>query len=117
MKKTKTTRRFALALALMLVLLAALTGCGGGATEEPAGNEAPDALKIGIVQIVEHPSLDTIRESIISQLADEGFEDGKNITIEPERSGRLRGSYLTGVARYGVKVINPDYGVSLTVTQ
>ena len=82
MKKTKLTRRFALALAVMLVLMAALTGCGGGAPEEPAGNEAPDALKIGIVQIAEHPSLDTIRENIIAQLAEEGFVDGENIVID-----------------------------------
>ena len=38
--------------------------------------------KIGIVQIVEHPSLNTIRESIIKQLEKKGFKDGDNIIID-----------------------------------
>ena len=41
-----------------------------------------EALKVGIVQIEEHPSLDTIRENTISQLAEEGFIDGENIIID-----------------------------------
>ena len=40
-----------------------------------------DVLKIGLVQLMEHPSLDTIRESIIEGLADEGYVDGENIEI------------------------------------
>jgi len=38
--------------------------------------------KIGIVQIVEHPSLNTIRETIIKGLKEKGFEDGVNISID-----------------------------------
>lgn len=40
------------------------------------------ARKLGIVQIVEHPSLNTIRESIIKRLEEKGFKDGSNITID-----------------------------------
>ncbi len=38
--------------------------------------------KIGIIQIVEHPSLNTIRESFINQLKEKGYKDGVNITID-----------------------------------
>jgi putative ABC transport system substrate-binding protein len=34
------------------------------------------------VQIVEHPSLNTIREAFVKQLADKGFKEGENITID-----------------------------------
>ncbi len=37
---------------------------------------------IGIVQIVEHPSLNTIRESIIAELKKNSYEDGVNITVD-----------------------------------
>lgn len=37
---------------------------------------------IAIVQYVEHPSLDTIRESIIEELASQGYVEGKNIKID-----------------------------------
>lgn len=37
---------------------------------------------IGIVQIVEHPSLNTIRETIVKSLDKKGFKEGINITID-----------------------------------
>lgn len=81
--KTKTRKNLTGLLAAMMVIAVMLTGCGGSsASSSDSANTAEDMLKVGIVQIVEHPSLDTIRESIISQLAQEGFEDGKNITID-----------------------------------
>ena len=61
------------ALAMTLVLVVALfAGCD---------SKDKDVLKIGLVQLMEHPSLDTIRESIIEGLADEGYVDGENIEI------------------------------------
>lgn len=54
------------------------TGCAKeSGTEETDG----DTYKIGIVQMMEHPSLNTIRESINEGLAEEGFVDGENIEI------------------------------------
>lgn len=37
--------------------------------------------KIAIAAIVEHPSLDTIRQGVIDELADEGYKQGDNLTI------------------------------------
>lgn len=37
--------------------------------------------KIGINQIVAHPALDAVREGMIAALKEEGFEEGKNISI------------------------------------
>ena len=39
-------------------------------------------VKIGIVQYIEHPSLNTIRETFIARLAEKGFKDGENIKID-----------------------------------
>lgn len=66
-----------LCIGLMLISMA---GCGGGKKEDNTAEKAK--IKIGIVQIVEHPSLNTIRESLIKQLAAKGFKDGQNITID-----------------------------------
>lgn len=38
--------------------------------------------KIAITAIVEHPSLDTIRQGVIDELADEGYKQGENLTID-----------------------------------
>ena len=64
-------------MAMVLVLVLAvtmLTGCGG--------SNGDGMLKIGIIQLMEHPSLDTIRESIITGLEEEGYVDGENIAID-----------------------------------
>lgn len=47
----------------------------------PFAVKADNNKTIGITQIVEHPSLNAIREGIIEQLKKEGFEEGKNLTI------------------------------------
>ena len=55
------------------------------ATSVDTGNEAQasgEMKTIAIVQYVEHPSLDTIRESIIAELSARGYIDGENITID-----------------------------------
>ncbi len=60
---------------LVLVLVATmLTGCGG--------QDNGDVLKVGIIQLMEHPSLDTIRLSIIEGLEEEGYVDGENLKID-----------------------------------
>lgn len=48
-----------------------VTGCGGGGT-----------TKIGIAQIVSHPSLDAIREGILEGLATAGYTEGKNLSVD-----------------------------------
>lgn len=70
-------KKKSMAILLVIVMAAAmlLAGCGGNQSKD-------DVLKVGLVQLVEHPSLDTIRENIIGQLEKEGFKDGDNITID-----------------------------------
>lgn len=53
-----------------------LAGCGS------SGGSDDETVKIGLVQLVEHTSLDQIRESIIAQLEEEGYVDGENIEID-----------------------------------
>lgn len=71
-------------LILSLTTALILTGCAP-APQQPA-TPAPAApvekIAIGITQIVEHPSLDLIRQGVIDGLKDKGFADGEKITID-----------------------------------
>lgn len=68
---------------LTLSVMFSLTACAPKKEATTANSDTSSAKKrIGIVQIVEHPSLNTIRESIIKELQDKGFKDGENITID-----------------------------------
>lgn len=78
MKKFTSKLAALLMVVMLLVTAAGCSSAGKDADKAPA----EDKLQIGIVQIVEHPSLNTIRESFIAQLAAKGYKDGENIVID-----------------------------------
>ncbi|MBM7585612.1 putative ABC transport system substrate-binding protein [Bacillus pakistanensis] len=64
---------------LICGVLLMLTACGSGSEE--SGTEAKEVVKLGILQHVEHPSLDAAREGFIEALKEAGYEEGKNLEI------------------------------------
>ena len=60
------------AAAAVLVTACALTGC----------NEKDSRIKIGVIQLVEHPALDKSYQGFVDGLAEAGYVDGENITID-----------------------------------
>lgn len=71
---------------VVALMLAAMTGCAGPEAKEEQKhlenkseiqpeNDANEKIKIGIVQPVEHPSLNQIREYIIIGLEEQGLKD------------------------------------------
>ncbi|MGB4430215.1 MAG: ABC transporter substrate binding protein, partial [Thermacetogeniaceae bacterium] len=72
--------------AILTLFVGIFTSCSNGDSNGTAANDkqsSGESVKtIGIVQIIEHPSLNTIRESFINQLAEEGYRDGENIKID-----------------------------------
>lgn len=94
-------KKFSKVLALLLVatMIFALVGCGSNSTASPSPSASPSApasaspseapsasaekvLKIGVLQFVEHPALDASREGFVQALADNGYVDGQNITLD-----------------------------------
>jgi putative ABC transport system substrate-binding protein len=70
-------------LALILCgLIMLLTACGGGSKQTTGGEQKEKVVKIGISQLVEHPSLDAAREGFIAALKDAGYVEGKNLKID-----------------------------------
>ncbi len=85
---------------LAVLALGLAAGCGGDTTTTtaapatdttasptdttaaPGTTVADKVYKIGITQIVSHPTLDVAREAIIEGLKSEGFEEGKNLEID-----------------------------------
>ncbi|WP_255668166.1 ABC transporter substrate-binding protein [Brevibacillus daliensis] len=77
-------------------MLTLVTACGQSAAPAPAAPATPPAssgeatkpaeeakvLKIGVIQIVEHPALDAARDGFIAKLAANGFEKDKQVTYD-----------------------------------
>lgn len=53
-----------------------LTACGGDSTE------TRDEISIGIVNLVSHPALDAAQQGFIDGLADAGYVEGENLTLD-----------------------------------
>ncbi len=69
------------ALILSAVMILSLCACG---KEESADGEKKE-IKIGIVQIMEHASLNTIRDAVVNRLKELGY-DGENVTIDCQQA-------------------------------
>lgn len=105
----RTVKKLALLMAAVLLVVAAFAGCTGTTTQQSTVNtdvsaapstdvsaeasapasQTPEATKaeggpytIGITQIVEHPSLDRIRQGVIDKLAELGYVEGDNFKID-----------------------------------
>lgn len=63
-----------------LPLLAVLVACSPAPDDKNKTSSSPSHT-VAITAIVEHPALDSVRKGIIDQLADEGFQEGKNLKI------------------------------------
>lgn len=72
MWEAKKMKKLVTLILTMMMGLSMLVGCS---TKE-------DQLTIGIVQIVEHTSLDMIRESLVEELGAKGLVDGQNVKID-----------------------------------
>lgn len=88
------------AVLLAAVLVLSLAACGGNSTPSspdpaPSGdvsapapeNSAPDAptgdvIRIGAIQLVEHVALDAAYQGFVDGLAEAGYVDGQNISID-----------------------------------
>ncbi|WP_284639226.1 ABC transporter substrate-binding protein [Paenibacillus silviterrae] len=82
----KSTKLLSLLVAVPLIFAA---GCGSKAPESSGsaaggGNSGTPkkVVKIGISQIVEHPSLNATREGFLAALKDEGFIDKDNLQVD-----------------------------------
>jgi len=71
----------ALIMVIISVLVFTAAACSGSSKPED-GKPADKVLKIGVIQIAPHPSLDNCYQGFIEGLAEEGFIDGQNIKID-----------------------------------
>ena len=81
MKRIKVS----IALTGLAAVLFLLTACSGSKAEVGTGSLPGGEIavkRVGIVQIVEHPSLNTIRESFVRGLEKRGFSGGGNLVID-----------------------------------
>ncbi|PJJ28552.1 ABC transporter substrate-binding protein [Lacrimispora celerecrescens] len=120
-------------LLLAAMAAAALSGCSSkSAPEEPAdnnsttqassGTEAGNAADgtsytIGVGQFAEHGSLDNCREGFLQGLAEEGIEEGKNLTVMYENAQADGGTASQIVNNFLSKKVDLICGIATPMAQ
>ena len=75
------------AVLLTIAMILAMTACGGGSTPVSSGGAAPSSpegakqVTVGLIQLMEHPSLDEIRAAITARLEEKSAESGVSIQV------------------------------------
>lgn len=85
-------KKYLKVLTILMALMLLIAGCAqsgeapAGETpsdgDSPAGEAPAENFDIGIIQYVDHVALDASRDGFIDALADNGYVDGENITID-----------------------------------
>ena len=82
MKNRKLVKGIAMA-AIAAMSMGMMAGCGGGENKQ---QEADETYKVGLVQLVQHGSLDQANEGMVAGLAAEGFVVGENLEIDQQNA-------------------------------
>lgn len=111
--KVRKARKSYIMLAVLMVFAMFATACGGS-DDSSSGSDGAGAngdIKIGIVQIVDHPSLNQIRDNVVEQLEEDGFVDGKNCIIDI-KDGQNEQSNLKTICQ---KFVNDGYDIIIPI--
>lgn len=110
-KSVQMRRGFkAILMACVLSLIAGMFAACGSAGSK-AASAGKDQLKIGIIQYVEHPSLDTIRNSFIRELEAQGYKDGDKVKIDYQ-NGQGEQTNLKTISQ---KFVNNKYDLIVAI--
>lgn len=80
MKKSK--KFLAMVLALSTALFASACGSPADSSSGAVSGTPGKNLKIGVIQYAPHPSLDNCYKGLLQGLADAGYKEGENLTID-----------------------------------
>lgn len=128
MKKSLALKKTVCVLLAVLCCFAVFAGCSGdggsssasGSSAGESSSQSGDKVKIGIVKIVEHTSLNTIEESIISRLEELGYVDGENAEItalsaqnDPSNVPSMMDSFVADGTDIVIAITTPVASVAL----
>ena len=87
-----------LALLMASALMLSLAGCSQTGCSSSSGEA--ETLRIGIIQPMEHESLDAAREGFVQALADHGYTDGDTIVLDYQNAQGDSSALLTISQRF-----------------
>lgn len=93
-------RRSLIAVAVALTGSAIVGGLSGCGKEEATQQGGKTLIPIGIVQLVEHEALDAANRGIVDALAERGYKEGVNVTIDRQNAQADQSNLQNIAARF-----------------
>lgn len=107
-----------LALIAVLSLSLVITGCSSGQkTSANSSGTGEKMVRVGLIQLVEHPSLDYVRTGILKAIKDNGYEEGKNITIDYQNAQGDQSTLNTIATKFAGDKLDLIISITTTATQ
>lgn len=85
---------------------AILAGCSSTADNSTSASSSDASYTIGLAQLVDHPSLNTIRDAILDEFDELGYKDGDNITIDYQNAAGQQNTLDTIMSTYAAEDVN-----------
>ena len=103
-------------LGVILSLGLSLSACGTKEESKDSKQEM-DMVNVGILQFAEHGSLDNCRQGFLEGLKEEGFEEGKNLTVTYENSQADTGIANQIASQFASKDLDLVSGIATPAAQ
>lgn len=120
MKHTEIFRHCA-ARSLSLLAAAAMlfAGCSSSADQNgsQAENNETESYSIGVAQLVDHLSLNVIRDSMFDEFEKLGFEEGKNLTIDYQNAAGQISNFDTIMSTYASEDVDAIVAIATPTAQ
>lgn len=78
----KAMRKIIAALCTLTIIVATMTACGAAEATGSSASQQQKTYRIGVSQLMEHQSLDAAYQGFVDGLAQLGYKDGENITLD-----------------------------------
>ncbi|MDD2556292.1 MAG: ABC transporter substrate-binding protein [Syntrophaceticus sp.] len=67
---------------VIVLMLTFMVGCEGNSQTVGEQSTADESVKLGIIQVAEHPALDAARHGFLETMAANGYEEGENLIVD-----------------------------------
>ncbi len=111
----KSKKMQALAAGVMLTLALGIVGCGGDDKKAAAPKDAK--VKVGIVQLVEHPALDAANKGFVEGMKQKGYEEGKNVAYDRQNAQADQSNLQNISQRFLSNKVNLIYAIATPAAQ
>ncbi len=96
---------------MFVLMLTVMTGCGESSRDTGGQQDGEKNVKLGIIQVAEHPALDAAREGFLDTLEANGYVEGKNLIVD---YGNAQGDQ-TALKTIAKKLVTGDCDLILAI--